>query len=180
MVAAMKPPNSLSKARQTLGALRETIWIALDTLRAHKLRTFLTLLGVILAVTTLVAVISVLNGLNVYVAEKVANLGANAFVIDRIGIITNFQDWNKARNRPPLQLDDFEALRDTMKLADQLAAEQDTAADVRYGNVLSQDVTIIGATPNFAPIRDIDVSNGRLLTQVDEDHRAGGCVIGTD
>ena len=161
-------------------ALRETFWIALDTLRAHKLRTFLTLLGVILAVTTLVAVISVLNGLNVYVAEKVANLGANAFVIDRIGIITNFQDWNKARKRPPLQMDDFEALRDNMKLADQVAGEQDTTADVRYGNVLSQDVTIIGATPNFAPIRDIDVSNGRLLTQVDEDHRAGICVIGTD
>ena len=161
-------------------ALRETFWIALDTLRAHKLRTFLTLLGVILAVTTLVAVISVLNGLNVYVAEKVANLGANAFVIDRVGIITNFQDWNKARKRPPLQMDDFEALRDNMKLADQVAGEQDTTADVRYGNVLSQDVTVIGATPNFAPIRDIDVSNGRLLTQVDEDHRAGVCVIGTD
>ena len=82
----MKSSKSLSEARQTLGALRETIWIALDTLRAHKLRTFLTLLGVILAVTTLVAVISVLNGLNVYVADKVANLGANAFVVDRIGI----------------------------------------------------------------------------------------------
>src|ERR1700684_4673087 len=149
----MKSSKSLSEARQTLGALRETICIALDTLRAHKLRTFLTLLGVILAVTTLVAVISVLNGLNVYVAEKVANLGANAFVIDRIGIITNFQDWNKARKRPPLQMDDFEALRDNMKLADQVAGEQDTTADVRYGNVLSQDVTIIGATPNFAPIR---------------------------
>jgi len=49
-----------------------------------------------------------------------------------------------------------------------VAGEQDTTADVRYGNVLSQDVTIIGATPNFASIRDIDVSNGRLLTQVDE------------
>ena len=82
----------LAQARQTLVALRETFWIALDTLRAHKLRTFLTLLGVILAVTTLVAVISVLNGLNVYVADKVANLGANAFVIDRIGIVTNFQE----------------------------------------------------------------------------------------
>jgi putative ABC transport system permease protein len=171
-----KTISTLAQVRRTLVALRETFWIALDTLRAHKLRTFLTLLGVILAV----AVISVLNGLNVYVAEKVANLGANAFVIDRIGIITNFQDWNKARKRPPLQMDDFEALRDNMKLADQVAGEQDTAADVRYGNVLSQDVTIIGATPNFAPIRDIDVSNGRLLTQVDEDHRAGVCVIGTD
>jgi putative ABC transport system permease protein len=171
---------TLAEARQTLVAVRETFWIALDTLRAHKLRTFLTLLGVILAVTTLVAVISVLNGLNVYVADKVANLGANAFVLDRIGIVTNFQEWNKARKRPPLQMDDFEALRDNMKLADQVAGEQDTTADVRYGNIMSQDVSVIGATPNFAPIRDVDVSNGRLLTQTDEDHRAGVCVIGAD
>jgi putative ABC transport system permease protein len=171
---------TLAEVRQTLVAVRETFWIALDTLRAHKLRTFLTLLGVILAVTTLVAVISVLNGLNVYVADKVANLGANAFVLDRIGIVTNFQEWNKARKRPPLQMDDFEALRDNMKLADQVAGEQDTTADVRYGNIMSQDVSIIGATPNFAPIRDVDVSNGRLLTQTDEDHRAGVCVIGAD
>ena len=171
---------TLAEVRQTLVAVRETFWIALDTLRAHKLRTFLTLLGVILAVTTLVSVISVLNGLNVYVADKVANLGANAFVIDRIGIVTNFQEWNKARKRPPLQMDDFRALRDNMKLADQVAGEQDTAADVRYGNIMSQDVTIIGATPNFASIRDIDVSNGRLLTNADEEHKAGVCVIGND
>ena len=171
---------TLADVRQTLVAVRETFWIALDTLRAHKLRTFLTLLGVILAVTTLVSVISVLNGLNVYVADKVANLGANAFVIDRIGIVTNFQEWNKARKRPPLQMDDFDALRDNMKLAGQVAGEQDTTADVRYGNILSQDVSIIGATPNFASIRDIDVSSGRLLTNADEEHRAGVCVIGND
>ena len=175
-----KATPTLADVRQTLVAVRETFWIALDTLRAHKLRTFLTLLGVILAVTTLVSVISVLNGLNVYVADKVANLGANAFVIDRIGIVTNFQEWNKARKRPPLQMDDFEALRENMNLADQVAGEQDTTADVRYGNNMSQDVTILGTTPNFASIRDIDVSNGRLLTNADEDHRAGVCVIGAD
>jgi putative ABC transport system permease protein len=176
----MKPPNSLSEARQAVGALRETIWIALDTLRAHKLRTFLTLLGVILAVTTLVAVISVLNGLNVYVADKVANLGANAFVIDRIGIVTNQQEWFKARKRPTLGMDDLADLRNGMKLADTIAGQMRTFADVRYGNDLSEDVMIIGATPTFASIRDIDVSNGRLLTDIDEDHRAGVCVIGAD
>jgi putative ABC transport system permease protein len=85
-----------SEARGTIVALQETFRIALDTLRAHKLRTFLTLLGVILAVMTLVAVMSVLNGLNVYVADKVANLGANAYVIDRIGIVTNLDEWVKA------------------------------------------------------------------------------------
>src|SRR5208282_6195411 len=99
-------------ARQTSVALRETLVLALDTLRAHKLRSFLTLLGVILAVATLVSVMSVLNGLNVYVADKIANLGANAYVIDRIGIVTNFEEWNKARKRPPLEMADFEAVRD--------------------------------------------------------------------
>jgi putative ABC transport system permease protein len=170
----------LNEARQTIVALEETLHIALDTLRAHKLRTFLTLLGVILAVATLVAVISVLNGLNLYVAEKIANLGANAFVIDRIGIVTNAQEWNKARKRPALQLADFEGLRDGMKLAQEVAGEQDTVADVRYGNDLKEDVIIIGATPAFTGIRDIDVSNGRLFTQTDEDHRSNVCIIGND
>src|SRR6202795_4488179 len=176
----MTPFNSLSAAPQPLGALRETVWIALDTLRAHKLRTFLTLLGVILAVTTLVAVISVLNGLNVYVADKVANLGANAFVVDRIGIITNFDEWVKARKRPPLDMSDFEALRDGMKLAQSVAGEQDTVADVRYGNDLNEDVIILGVTPTYPEIREIEVSQGRLFTQADEDHRSGVCIIGAD
>jgi putative ABC transport system permease protein len=175
-----KPQQPLAEIRQTLVALQETSWIALDTLRAHKLRTFLTLLGVMLAVTTLVAVMSVLNGLNLYVADKVANLGSNAFVIDRVGIATNLDQWNKARKRPPLRLDDLEALREGMKLADRIAGLQETIGDVRYGNVPSVDVRIIGATPEYAEIRDIDAANGRLLTSTDEEHRSGVCVIGSD
>src|SRR6202040_157369 len=132
-------PSRFRKVQRAAVALQETFRIALDTLRSHKLRTFLTLLGVILAVTSLVAVISVLNGLNVYVADKVANLGANAFVIDRIGIVTNAQEWYKARKRPPLGMEDLEALRNGMKLADTIAGEQNTFADVRHGNDLSED-----------------------------------------
>ena len=63
----------------------ETMRLALDALRAHKLRSFLTLLGVILAVTTLVAVMSVVSGMNFYVADRIANLGANVFIVDRFG-----------------------------------------------------------------------------------------------
>jgi putative ABC transport system permease protein len=170
----------LKEARQTSVALRETLWLAMDTLRAHKLRTFLTLLGVILAVTTLVSVMSVLNGLNLYVANKIANLGANAFIIDRFGIITNEAQWYKARKRPPLRPDDLEALSSDMKLASAVVGEQQTSADVRYGNDLMEDVNIIGATPFFAPLEAIDVSNGRLLTESDEIHRSNVCVIGAD
>ena len=172
--------DHLKGTAQFRQALQETFWIALDTLRSHKLRTFLTLLGVMLAVTTLVAVMSILNGLNLYVADKVANLGSNAFVIDRVGIATNLDQWNKARRRPPLRMDDLKALRDGMKLADRLVGLQETFADVRYGNIRSDDVRIIGATPEYTQIRNIDAANGRLLTSSDEEHRSGVCVIGSD
>ena len=175
-----KASQYVAQARQTSVALRETVRLALDTLHAHKLRTFLTLLGVILAVTTLVAVISVLNGMNLYVANKIANLGANAFIIDRFGIITNFEEWNKARKRPPLDMDDIEALRESMKLAREVAGQQGATADVRYGGELSEDVNIVGATPNWLPIEEIDVSSGRLLTETDEGHRSSVCIIGAD
>jgi putative ABC transport system permease protein len=170
----------LKEARHTSVALRETLWLAMDTLRAHKLRTFLTLLGVILAVTTLVSVMSVLNGLNLYVANKIANLGANAFIVDRFGIITNEEQWYKARKRPPLRPDDLDALSSDMKLASAVVGEQQATADVRYGNDLMEDVNIIGATPFFAPLEAIDVANGRLLTESDELHRSNVCIIGAD
>lgn len=178
--AVAKASHFFKEARQTSVALQETLRLAIDTLRAHKLRTFLTLLGVILAVTTLVAVMSVLNGLNLYVANKIANLGANAFIVDRFGIITNEEQWYKARKRPPLREDDLEALSSDMKLASAVVGEQQTVADVRYGNDLKEDVNILGATPFFAPLEAIDVASGRLLTESDEIHRSGVCIIGQD
>src|SRR5271154_7522691 len=176
----MAPFQMGMKAGEAGVALRETLAIAVDTLRAHKLRSFLTLLGVILAVATLVAVMSVLNGLNVYVAEKVANLGANAYVIDRVGVVTNFEEWNKPRKRPRLQMSDRAALQADMKLATNISRLMQTFANVRYGNDLRENVTIMGVSPSYAEIRSVDVSSGRLLTDSDEQHRADVCIIGAD
>ena len=167
-------------SKGTSVALRETLWLALDALRAHKLRSFLTLLGVILAVTTLVAVMSVVDGLNRYVSDRVANLGSDAFVVDRFGIITNFAEWNKARKRRPISLDDFEYLRDRMQLARRVGAAENTTADVRFGIVLDEDANVLGVTPNYAEIRNFEVAAGRFLTDADELHRAPVCFIGAD
>jgi len=171
------PPAKISR---NTSALRETFSIAIDALRAHKLRSLLTLLGVILAVTTLVAVMSVLNGLNLYVSTKIANLGANAFLVDRIGIITNFEDWNKARKRPPLQPDDIEAIKERVPLATAVAGQMQTLGDIRYGNDLREDVNILGTSPSYMQIEDIEVSSGRLLTENDEERHSPVAVIGAD
>ncbi len=170
----------LGQTRSASVALGETLRLALDTLRAHKLRSFLTLLGVILAVCTLVAVMSVVEGLNRYISDKVANLGANAFVVDRFGIITSFEEWMKAQKRPPLRVEDYEALRDRMELVQQVGAASFTTADVRYGSELSEDVNLQGVTSNYLDIRAFSVSSGRFLNETDDVHRSPVCVLGPD
>ncbi len=173
-------PHSASSRRSSAIALRETFFLALDSLRAHKLRSFLTLLGVVLAVTTLVSVMSIITGLNLYVADKVANLGANDFVIDRFGIITNYEDWQRAQKRPFLTLEDMSFLSSHLQYAVQIAGEEDKTADVRYGSAITEDVHISGVTPNYLDVRDMEVASGRFFTDVDESHRTPVCFIGTD
>jgi len=169
-----------SSLRGTLVTLAETLRLALESLRVHKLRSFLTLLGVILAVTTLVSVMSVVAGLNLYVADRVANLGANAYVIDRFGIITSEDQWIKAQKRPLIGEEEYLRLKDTMRLSTKMAAEENTATDLRAGNDLLQDSNIIGTSPEYTEIRSINVAAGRALTEADELHRSAVCFLGAD
>jgi putative ABC transport system permease protein len=158
----------------------ETFRLAVDALRAHKLRSFLTLLGVILAVATLVAVMSVVAGLNFYVADRVANLGANVYLVDRFGIITSQDAWIKAQKRPLVTLEEYQRLRENMKTAANVAATDDRTMDVRSGNILLENTDLTGVTPNYAEIRNMNLAAGRFLTEGDDLHHAPVCFIGTD
>jgi putative ABC transport system permease protein len=158
----------------------ETFKLSLDALRAHKLRSFLTLLGVILAVTTLVFVMSVIAGLNLYVAERVANLGANVFIVDRFGIITSRDEFIKAQKRPLVSMDDYERLRDSMKLARAVAAEEDRNVQTRVGDIIMENTSIMGATANFADVRNLNIAEGRFITPADDEHRSDVAFIGSD
>ena len=158
----------------------ETLKLALDALRSHKLRSFLTLLGVILAVTTLVSVMSVIAGLNSYVADRIANLGANTYLIHRFGIITRQEAWIKAQKRPLITNDEFTRLRESMKTALRIAGEEDQDIDVRYENVLLENCTIVGVSPSYSEIENLNLAQGRFLTEADELHHAPVAFIGSD
>lgn len=173
-------PWSLSRFRNSAVTAAETFKLSLDALRAHKLRSFLTLLGVILAVTTLVAVMSVVAGLNFYVADKVANLGANVFVLNRFGIITSEDAWQKAQKRPYVTQEEYERLKGNMHTASQIAAVIGTSSDIRYENQLKEDVNILGVSPNYSDVRSINVAAGRFLTDADNNHHSPVCFIGAD
>jgi len=174
------PLSRVARMRRGLIAMGETLRLALDSLRAHKLRSFLTLLGVILAVTTLVSVMSVIEGLNMYVADRVANLGANVFIIDQFGIITSRDEFLKAQKRPLISMEDYQRLKDSMKTARSVAAEEDREVQTRFGDVKLENTDVSGVTPNYADVRSINVAQGRFLTPADEDHRSEVVFIGSD
>src|SRR5215831_20287677 len=102
---------------------REAFWIAIEALRSHKLRSFLTLLGVVIATTTLIVVMSIVNGMNVYIAEHIANLGANTFVLHQFQWAQGYDSFLLARRRnKPIRMEDYDYLRDNLLGFQQISA----------------------------------------------------------
>ncbi len=127
--------------------------IALETLRAHKLRSFLTLLGVILSVSTLIVVVSMVEGTNKYVADKIANFGSNVFLIMRFPIITSREMFVKLdRTNKNITWDDYEYVRDNMTMAKAVGLETRRNGKVKYKTEITDadnehrsNITMIGA-----------------------------------
>src|SRR4051812_8819861 len=131
-------------------SIREPAGVAVETLWAYKLRSFLMLLGVILSVATLIIVVSLIEGMNRYIADKVANMGSNVFLVERFGLITDAAKFVKAQRRnPKITWEDFEALRDNMRTAKAVGVEVRTRGVVRYGGGNKNDNDIRGGTPNI-------------------------------
>lgn len=164
-------------------SLREPAAIAFETLRSHKLRSFLMLLGIILSVSTLILVVSLIEGTNRYIAERVANMGSNVFLVGRFGIINNQQDFIKAsrRNRK-ISVEDYEALRDGMKLAKNVGLEVRGRGRVRASGSTetAEDVSVRGVTANIAEMDVQELERGRYITDSDNDHRGSMVVLGAD
>ena len=160
---------------------REPVSVALETLHQHKMRSFLMLLGIILSVSTLIVVISLISGVNQYIADRVANLGSNVFLLTRFPLITDMQELIKAERRnKKVTWEDFEALRDNMKLPLRVGVEQRTSGKTRVGSQGLDDTNIRGVTANMV---DIDIEtprDGRYISEGDDQSRAPVAMIGND
>ena len=150
-------------------------------MRAHKLRSFLVLLGVILSVSTLILVVALISGMNQYFAERVANLGSNVFIINKLGIISDSADFVKAvrRNRD-ITWDDFEALRDGLKLPKNVGVQVGTSGKVRSDKQSLEDVNIRGVTANLGEMDVEEAATGRYISDSDNDHHAMVAMIGSE
>src|SRR6516162_5805939 len=146
--------------------LREPISVAMETLRAHKLRSFLMLLGIILSVSTLIVVIALISGVDRYIADRVANLGSNVFLVARFPIITDVEEYVKATRRNKIVTwDDFEALRDNMQLPKRVGVELRVDGKVRVGSNSLDDTSIRGVTANMVDIDIVTPEEGRYISE---------------
>jgi putative ABC transport system permease protein len=161
--------------------LREPVGVALETLRAHKMRSFLMLLGIILSVSTLIVVVALISGVDRYIADRVANLGSNVFLLTRFPIITDVEEYVKANRRnKKVTWDDYESLRENMKLPLRLGVELRTGGKVRVGSQSLEDCNIRGVTANMGEIDIVEPADGRYISDGDDQSRAQVTMIGND
>jgi putative ABC transport system permease protein len=164
----------------------DVITSALAQIRANKLRSFFTLLGVIVSVTFLVAVVAIIQGMNAYVRENVAGaiIGANSFQVRRTPInFARFSDdeWRRAQRRPKIGPEDaaviMEAIPDAVAISLQ-SGWPTPQADVVWGNRSLGDALILGVTPAYQVVQDYRIAQGRPLTEVDVAERRAVVVVG--
>jgi len=157
---------------------RESARIALSALRANKLRSFLTLLGTIVGVTGVITLISLIQGANKYVSEKLVSQGANVFWVDKFGLILDNDKFIEALKRKDLDLADAEAVAGSARLAAGVRAKKDRQADVRFGSERVRRVPIQGMWGDYVAVDRIDLQEGRHLTSSDIARRRAVCVLG--
>ena len=162
-------------------SLREPVSIALETLRTHKMRSFLMLLGVILAVSTLIVVVALISGANQYIASRVVNMGSNVFLLTRFPLISTLEDFVKyTRRNRNVTWEDYEALKETLKLPKNIGVEARTNSRARYGNQVLEDVNLRGVSASIGAMDVEQLSDGRYVTERDEDHRTMVTVLGSE
>jgi putative ABC transport system permease protein len=161
----------------------EAIKLAFAAIVAHKLRSFLTLLGVIFGVATVIVVVSLIEGFNAYVDDKIANIGTNAFSVQRYSIedYSSVEALNAARRRnKDVGIDDLRALKAAGGFIKDAAGKSGSMADVKYGDKTLKNVQVNATTPNIAEIEKIDVSEGRYFIDAEEAARKLACFLGAE
>jgi putative ABC transport system permease protein len=159
----------------------EAVKISLKSLWSSKLRSILTLLGVVIGVASVIAVITLVNGANKFVATKISGYGSDTFTIKKTpSVITSGEEWLKFQKRKDVKNDDYEAIRDNCKLCVITGASIQDTTRVVYGTQSSTGTDLRGWTWTMPTISNLNVVEGRSLTEMDEKQATHVAVIGYD
>jgi putative ABC transport system permease protein len=158
---------------------QDTLALAVDALRAHRLRSALTILGLMMGVGTLITVVTIVQGANVYVETKIANLGSDVFQLSRMPFaVTDFDVVRKALRFKRIQWEDYVAVRDLCADCTITGATGRMTTKAQYRDQEVPDVTLTGQTPSMERIDSSTIELGRYFTEVENNLGRRVCLIG--
>ncbi len=162
-----------------MGRVIEGILIALQSIWTSKLRSFMSVLGNIVAVTSIIAVVSLIQGLNATVTDAiVSEVGADSFVVDRYGITRSDEDFDLVRSNPRVTLADAEAIRRYSPLVKAVMAESSRSGQVAYKDKLLESITIRGVSPEYVNFSSYTAERGRLISSTEVDRNRNVVLLG--
>jgi len=168
-------------ANSTNASFAEAAKVAISSLKSSKLRSFLTLLGIILATTTLIAVMSVIRGMDEYIANTVADMGVEGFRVRRMVMIGQWDPkkfLEMQRRNPQLSREEFDFVRREAKMIKEFGMEVNRQGTVTYGSERLEQIELKGVSANVGAITNIQIENGRFLSDSDDKRRVLSAVIG--
>jgi putative ABC transport system permease protein len=157
--------------------------IALDSLNKSKLRSFLTLLGIILATTTLIGVTALIHGMNLYIADKVSNMGSDGFRIVRMAFIGNWDPkkfLEMQKRNPQIKREEYEFIRDHARLLRGLGIMASRQSRVAFSGTSMEGVDIEGVTENIPALNNVQIDSGRGISELEEQRHMTVALIGAD
>ena len=160
--------------------IRELFATSFQAMGSHKLRSGLTLLGVIIGVMTVVAVVSVISGLNAFVATNLVNLNPDVLVFTKFGILRSRSEFLLANRRKPLTMLECRLVEANCRSCAAVGAQADQSAAVKAGRRKLGGVEITGYTANADSMLNLDLESGRFFNPSEEEHSAAVAVIGAD
>ena len=162
-----------------MGRILEGVAIALRAIWSSKLRSFMSVLGNIVAVTSIIAVVSLIQGLNATVTDAiVSDVGADSFVVDRYGVTMSEDDFEKVRNNPRITLDDAEAIKQGGDTIRSVMAESSRAGKVTYQEHVLESVNIRGVSEEYVNFSSYTVETGRLVTPSEVERNRNVVLLG--
>ena len=163
--------------------IRENLLLALDTLRTHKFRSFLTILGVLIGTTTVIGVASIITGLNRQLVDAAEGYGSRTIFIYKFEPGIRFHLTREERMRKPLNYEDAVAIRDQCPDIESVAVEifgNGLPPVTKYKGQQMLDAGLSGATPEDFRVTNASLADGRFYTEIENQHRRNVAVIGAD
>jgi putative ABC transport system permease protein len=158
----------------------EAAGIALNAIWANKLRSFLTVLGNIVAVTSIIAVVSLIQGMNAYVTDAIlSGVGADTFQVQRFPITRSEEEFDKVRNNPRLTVDDADAIRKYSDNVVAVSTQTQSSAEMAYGTETLESVSIRGVSREYILFSTYEAERGRLISPSEIDRHRSVVVLGS-